>query len=172
MSNYSYQQIERLPVSHAENRRKIFNILIADDDTNIASNLQSLLNLRGHIVNIVDDGIGCISKCKNTENFFDIVFLDYHMDGLDGAQVAEIVKDDGKKTLVFAYTGDNSDKALNEFKIAGMDGAIIKPIDIKGIDMLMNKLENSSHIDKTTINSLSRKTERSILIFDEINTQS
>lgn len=168
MSNYSYQQVERLPVSHAENRRKIFNILIADDDTKIAVDLQSILNLRGHNVYTVDDGIGCISKCKNTENYYDIIFLDYHMDGLDGAQVAEIVKDDGKKTLVFAYTGDNSDKALRDFKTAGMDGAIIKPIDIKGIDMLMNKLENSSFIDKATINNLSRKSEKSILIFDEI----
>ena len=130
MSNYSYQ-MERMPVSHAENRRKVFNILIADDDTNIANNLKTLLNLRGHNVYVVDDGIGCISKCKDTQTFFDIVFLDYHMDGLDGAQVAEIVKDDGKKTLVFAYTGDNSDKAIHEFKIAGMDGAIIKPIRYK-----------------------------------------
>lgn len=168
MSCCNYQ-VEKMPVSHTENRRKIFNILIADDDTNIANNLKSLLNYRGHNVFVVEDGIGCISKCKDTETYFDIVFLDYHMEGLDGAQVAEIVKDDGRrKTLVFAYTGDNSDKALREFKSVGMDGAIIKPIDIKGINMLMNKLENSSILDKIAINNISRKTDQSILIFDEI----
>ena len=49
-----------------------------------------------------------------------------------------------------------------------MSGVVIKPITVSGIDILMSKLENSTILDKPTISSISRKTCRSILIFDEI----
>lgn len=148
------------------NRRKTFSILIVDDDSMIANNLKTLLNFRGHNVTYVDDGAQCIAQCQ--ENKYDIVFLDYHMEGLDGAQAAEIVKSEEKRTIVFAYTGDNSDKALTNFKSVGMDGVIVKPVDSQSIDMLMNKIENSVYLDKSTITTIARKSDRSILIFDEI----
>ncbi|AYV75649.1 MAG: PAS domain-containing sensor histidine kinase [Terrestrivirus sp.] len=163
--NYNYSTRS---VNHIENRRKIFNILIVDDDENIANNLKLLLNSRGHNVMVVNDGIRCISRCKDDETHFDIVFLDYHMDDIDGAQVADIVRDDKKKTIIFAYTGDSSEKALTDFKNVGMSGAVIKPITVNCIDMLMSKLENSTILDKNSISMLSRKSYRSILIFDEI----
>ena len=95
-------------------------------------------------------------------------FLDYHMENLDGAQVAEIVKSDRKKAIIFAYTGDNSDSAITEFKKVGIDGIVVKPIDINGIDILMSKLENSTILCKKTITMIAKKSERSIMIFDEL----
>lgn len=155
-------------VTQNKNCRKIYNILVVDDDLMIAESLKTLLNHRGHSVAVVTDGISCISHCKNEENKYDLIFLDYHMDGLDGAQVAEIVKSDGRKTLIFAYTGDNSDTAIFEFKKVGIDGVVVKPINISGIDMLMSKLENSTLLTKSTIATLARKSDRSIMIFDEL----
>lgn len=163
-NNYStYKKVNLI-----ENRKKIFNILIVDDDENIANNLKILLNSRGHNVTAVYDGIKCISRCNDTETHYDIVFLDYHMHDIDGLQVADIVRCDKKKTIIFAYTGDSSEKALENFKNVGMNGVIIKPIIVSSIDMLMNKLENSVILDKNAISFLARKSYRSILIFDEI----
>lgn len=149
-----------------ENKKKIFSILIVDDDVDVGENLKVLLSLRGHNTVFVDDGIRCISHCRDKDKYYDIIFLDYHMDGLDGAQVAEIVKEKNKKTLIFAYTGDNSEKAIDDFKHVGMDGAIIKPIDIPSIEMLMTKLEQSNCLDKNLIRTISRKSANSILIFE------
>jgi CheY-like chemotaxis protein len=93
------------------------------------------------------------------------------MEGLDGAQVAEIVKSErkGLKTIIFAYTGDNTEKALDDFKQVGMDGVIVKPIEVENLEMLMTKLEQSNCLDKNTIKLLSKRTNKSILIFDEID---
>lgn len=147
-------------------KRKIFNILVVDDDIDVADSLKTLLKSRGHNVTVVDDGLRCISHCKDKKKFYDIVFIDYHMEGLDGAQVTEIVKDDNKKSLIFAYTGDDSQKAINDFKQVGMDGAIIKPIDINSIELLMSKLELLSFLDNSIIRNITKKSCRSILIFD------
>ena len=146
-------------------KRKTFSILIVDDDTDIADNLKNILELRGHIVTIVDDGLRCITHCKDKKKHYDIVFMDYHMDGLDGAQVTEFIKNDKKKSLIFAYTGDDSQRAINDFKHVGMDGAIIKPIDIQSIELLMSKLELSTDLDITIIKHITQKSSRSILIF-------
>ena len=148
-------------------KRKTFNILIVDDDLDVADNLKKLLELRGHNITIVDDGPRCITHCKDKEKQYNMVFIDYHMEGLDGAQVAEIVKCGSKSPLIFAYTGDNSLKAINDFRQVGMDGAIIKPIDIQSIQMLMGKLEQNLVLDRSMIKSLSRKSSRSILIFED-----
>jgi len=145
--------------------RKVLSILIVDDDLDIADNLRKLLELRGHNVVVVDDGMRCITHCKDKERHYDIVFMDYHMDGLDGAQVADIVKSDTHKTLIFAYTGDNSQRAINDFKQVGMDGAIIKPIDIKCIELLMSKLEQCTVLDNCTIKYLHKQSSKSILFF-------
>ena len=149
-------------------KRKIFNILIVDDDVDVADNLKQLLELRGHLVTVVDDGMRCITHCKDKERHYDIVFMDYHMEGLDGAQVTEIVKDGNPcKTLIFAYTGDDSTKAINDFKQVGMDGAIIKPFDISSIEFMMSRLELSIVLDATIIKNIIKKSCRSILIFGQ-----
>ncbi|AYV81788.1 MAG: hybrid sensor histidine kinase/response regulator, partial [Harvfovirus sp.] len=148
-------------------RRKTFSILIVDDDVDVAENLKILLELRGHNIVIVDDGMRCITHCKDRERHYDIVFMDYHMEGLDGAQVTDIVKSDEKKTLIFAYTGDSSQKAIDDFKQVGMDGAIIKPIDVMSIEMLMTRLEHACILDQSVIKNITRKSSNSILFFEE-----
>lgn len=156
--------------TYEKNRSKILNILIVDDDNNNAENLKTILNIRGHNVKIVDDGMRCITHCKDADKNYDIVFLDYHLDDLDGAKVADIIKnneDNGnKKTLIFAYTGDNSSEAIEEFKKAGMDGVIIKPMDLKDVEVLIAKLETCNTNDRDTIKTIRRRNRQSIIIFD------
>jgi CheY-like chemotaxis protein len=149
-------------------RKKKLNILVADDETDIAYKLKEILELRGHSVTVVDDGPRCISHCKNKENRYDVIFIDYHMDGLDGAEVTDILKDDDKHPIIFAYTGDDSKTAITCFKKVGMDGAVIKPVDVECLELLMNNLEQRTKLDKTIIHKISKKSNRSIVIFDEI----
>lgn len=149
-------------------KRKTFDILIVDDDLEVADNFKQILELRGHRVTVVDDGLRCITHCLDSEKHYDIVFMDYHMEGLDGARVTEIVKYDSNKnkTLIFAYTGDNSIKAIDDFKQVGMDGAIIKPVSIKNLELLLDKLELSLVLDTEVVKSIDKKTARSIMIFN------
>lgn len=143
-------------------KRKLLNILIVDDDIETAENFKTILEFRGHNIKIVDDGLRCITRCMDKEQKYDIVFLDYHMEGLDGAKVAQIVKTHNPSTLIFAYTGDNSEEAINEFRLAKMAGVIIKPMNIKNIELLISKIE----VGETLNNNLfSRRGHKSVIIF-------
>jgi CheY-like chemotaxis protein len=144
-------------------KRKTFNILIADDDYDVANNLKIILELRGHHVTVVDDGLRCIAHCRDETKHYDLVFIDYHMEGLNGAKVTEFIKTKGNNTLIFAYTGDSSKRALDNFKQVGMNGAIIKPVDFSSFELLMSKIESSNVLDTSLI---TRKSFYSILLFD------
>jgi CheY-like chemotaxis protein len=169
------------------NKKKVFNILIVDDDENVASSLKEYLECRGHLVTIVDEGSRGI--CQLYMNQFDIIFLDYHLDNdinpiyketkhvprdgtyLDGIKVTECIRDINstknytKKSIIFAYTGDSSNEAIYNFKESGMDGVIFKPIDVKALDKIMLSLESKNDLDRIFLSKLSKQYNRSLLVF-------
>ncbi len=128
--------------SYINNKKKL-DILIVDDDTNSSELFKELLSLRGHNVSSLDEGVKCISKCMN--NKYDIIFLDYHIGDINGVELADCLKDVLKsEALIYAYTGDNSPEAIKRFREIGMNGAIIKPINIKTINNILIDIEQQN----------------------------
>jgi CheY-like chemotaxis protein len=142
-------------------RKSKLNILVVDDDNTSLELFKDILEFRGHNVTAVDEGVRCISSLQN--NYYDIIFLDYHIGDIDGVLLADCIKDVFKhKSLIFAYTGDNSSKAIDRFKIIGMNGVLIKPLNLNLIDSIMNTIEkNNENIE----NKLKAINDSSIIIF-------
>ena len=91
----------------------------------------------------------------------------FHMDDINGVDVTDVIKNVCRNnSIIFAFTGDDSQMALTKFKNIGMDGAIIKPFDIETINKLMNSLELRTTIDKRVINAIKElKTRKDLFIF-------
>lgn len=145
-------------------QKKNLNILVVDDDLIGAECIKDILELHDHNVTIIDEPSRCITLCQN--NTYDIVFMDYHMEGLDGSQVTSILKEQNVgNTIIFAYTGDSSVDALESFKKTGMNGVIIKPVDITAFDLLIQFFEenNNNQNNKTLI---TKKSGKNILFFN------
>lgn len=131
-------------VEYKYNKQNKLNILIVDDDTNSSELFKEILELRGHCVITLDEGVKCISKCLNDK--FDIIFVDYHIGDIDGVELTDCLKDVIKtKSLIYAYTGDNSNKSIELFKNVGMNGVFIKPLNINVINKFMAELENKNN---------------------------
>jgi|LakMenE01Jun11ns_1017448.scaffolds.fasta_scaffold9774475_2 CheY-like chemotaxis protein len=153
------QSIESL-----RNKKKKLKILIVDDEIDSSSLFKEILDLRGHNVTLINEGIQCINKCKDNE--YDIIFLDYHIPGIDGVVIADLIKDLFKtNSLIFAYTGDSTTESLNKFKKIGMTAALIKPVDIDLINLIMNSFEERECIDKNILHKLSKKHKNTLYIF-------
>lgn len=147
------------------NVRQQFKILIVDDDQMLAESFAEILKIRGHNITVANEGVSCVSKCQNSE--YDIIFMDFHMDDINGVDVTDVIKNVCRNnSIIFAFTGDDSQMALTKFKNIGMDGAIIKPFDIDTINKLMNSLELRTTIDKRVINAIKElKTRKDLFIF-------
>jgi CheY-like chemotaxis protein len=145
MSEYKYI------TNNQYNKRLKLNILIVDDDENASELFKEILQLRGHHVITLNEGVSCISNFQ--KNDYDLVFLDYHIGDIDGVDLADFIKDIFKSNaLIFAYTGDNSITAVDKFKQNGMNGALIKPIDIDLINSIMILIETTNKNDINSIN--------------------
>ena len=145
------------------NLKKKLNILIVDDDKEGSDFFKDILEMRGHTVQIVNEGIRTINYIKN--NMFDIIFLDCHMGDIDGITLANIIKDIiGYNSLIFAYTGDNSNITINSFKKTGVNGILIKPININKINKILNLFETIK-IEKLDEFKTNRIIDGSIIFF-------
>jgi CheY-like chemotaxis protein len=130
-----------------------FNILVVDDDVEFSQMLGEILSARGHIVTVVNEGISCISKCQSFE--YDLIFMDFHMGNLDGVETTDLLKKVcSTSSLFFSISGDDSPSAIAKFKEVGMNGALIKPIDVKVIEKLMCSLETRTYDNKKMYNML------------------
>lgn len=156
------------------NKSKRLNILIVDDNEMCSELFKEYLSLRGHNVISLNEGVKCISECM--KNKYDIIFLDYHIGDIDGIELADCLKDVLKtKSKIYAYTGDNSPNAIKKFKEIGMNGVLLKPLNLKKINNIIIDIENQNQmntinkntINKNTINknTINKKVSDSVIFF-------
>jgi CheY-like chemotaxis protein len=146
---------------YSTERVKQYKILIVDDDVETARMFGELLKYRGHNVTIFNEAIDSVGSCQS--KIYDIIFMDFHMEKLNGVDAADIIKSYCCKnnSMIFAFTGDDSVNAIKEFKTVGMNGALIKPIDINLINKLMGMLEKNCTISE----KLSKNFKKQLLFF-------
>jgi CheY-like chemotaxis protein len=142
--NYTYN------VDYSYDNKKL-NILIVDDDTISSELFKDILESYGHNVKTLDEGVKCLSNC--IKNDYDIIFLDYHIGDIDGVELADCLKDVlHKKSSIYAYTGDSNPMIMKKCKDIGMNGAIIKPINLININkILLNIIRDKQKQNKFNI---------------------
>lgn len=127
-----YRVRAREPIERYSDDNIKLNILIVDDDEHSRESLRYILSIAGHNITTLDEGMKCLNRCST--NRFDLIFMDYHINDLDGeitgSDISKMIKEYFEiDTPIYAYTGDNSLQAINEFKKNNMTGAFIKPVE-------------------------------------------
>ncbi len=80
------------------------NILIGEDDVDLAEIYLEILEARGHKVKLAFDGVQCVQAYENKQSGsgYDIVILDYLMPRKNGSQVArEILQNNPDQRIIF-----------------------------------------------------------------------
>lgn len=123
-------------------------VLIIDDNVDAATTTQVLLELRGHEVRIALDGP---SGLKAAEEFKpEVILLDIGLPGMDGYEVARILKGNPKtgKLLLIALSGYGQAEDLRKSKEAGFDLHLLKPADTNQLHELISGQQISVHESK------------------------
>lgn len=106
------------------------NILIIEDNKDTADTLKMLLELQGHSVRVMYDGLGGVRAA--TESRPDVVLSDIGMPGFDGFRVARALRRNPETAVVrlIAVTGYGNDAAIHMTALAsGFDYVLTKPAD-------------------------------------------
>jgi DNA-binding response OmpR family regulator len=104
------------------------NVLIIEDNPDLAFGLVNNLEIEGHRVELVEDGALGLERARHT--LPDLVILDLMLPGLNGYQVLKGLRDAGLQTpvLILSARGEEADK-LRGFRY-GADDYVTKPFSL------------------------------------------
>jgi CheY-like chemotaxis protein len=103
-------------------------ILVVDDNADLARGLARLLEFHGHNVSIAYDGPSGFERAK--EWLPEFILLDIGLPGMDGYQVAALLRQDNetKDVKIIGISGYGQDEDRKRSTQAGFDRHLVKPI--------------------------------------------
>ena len=104
-------------------------VLVVDDNIDAAECLAMLLQLQGHQVRLVHDGLAALAAVR--EFIPDAVLLDLGLPDIDGYAVAQRIRGDIdlRQPRLIALTGWGSEEDRRRTLAAGFDHHLVKPVD-------------------------------------------
>lgn len=109
------------------------SILVVDDDPNSLDIVRTYLESRGYTVTTADNGKDALAKLEEVQPA--IMLLDVMMPGMDGWEVARIVKNHPKycnvRVIMLTARSDFTDK--HQGLRAGADDYLVKPIKLEDL---------------------------------------
>jgi CheY-like chemotaxis protein len=105
-------------------------VLVADDNHDATETLSLLLQTLGNEVRTANDGVRALEEAEAFRP--DVVLLDIGMPGLDGYQVARLIRARpwGADVVLVALTGWGQEEDRLRARDAGFDRHLLKPVDI------------------------------------------
>jgi len=104
-------------------------VLVVDDNVDAAQTVAIFLELAGHEVKAVTDGMQALESALEYRP--DVIVLDIGLPGIDGFQVAQRLRntEQTKGALLICVTGYGQDSDRQRAVEAGFDHHLVKPAD-------------------------------------------
>ena len=115
------------------------SVLVVDD---IETNLyvaRGLLAPYGLSIDTVISGFDAVDKIREGK-VYDIIFMDHMMPRMDGVEATKLIRSLGYKNPVVALTANAISGQAEMFMKNGFDDFISKPIDIRQLNAVLNRL--------------------------------
>jgi len=108
-------------------------VLLADDNVDFSHSFATMLELLGHRVEIVHDGLAAVSRIVGSPP--DIAFVDLGMPSLDGVEAVRRVRGQGntQQVLLVAVTGRGGAEDRARAAEAGFDRYLVKPFAMQDV---------------------------------------
>ncbi|HSJ68123.1 MAG TPA: response regulator [Anditalea sp.] len=106
-------------------------VLVAEDSSVIINLTKNVLTFENFHITSVKNGKQVLAKLENED--FDLILMDINMPQMDGIECTKAIRalPDTKKANIpiIAITGNYKNYTMDDFKQAGLDDYIQKPLD-------------------------------------------
>jgi CheY-like chemotaxis protein len=116
-------------------------ILVIDDHPDVADSIASVLRYLGADVGTAYDGATALATIRDFRP--GIVFIDLHMPGMSGYEVARELRasPDNKDLALIAVTGWDTSGEVDKMREAGFNHTLMKPTDLHALEELLASVE-------------------------------
>jgi len=111
-------------------------ILVVDDDPSIRETFEIHLERRGHEVRTAEDSVGALNLLDSFKPA--LVITDVRMAGMDGIELLRRVRRGSDADVIVITAHESMQSAVGAMK-AGAYDYLVKPLDLKAIDHLLNR---------------------------------
>jgi signal transduction histidine kinase/ligand-binding sensor domain-containing protein/CheY-like chemotaxis protein len=126
LANATPAEIES-PIAHpAVASRRALRILLVEDEPMVAEVIVGLLQSLGHSVAHASQGLAALAELSAAR--FDLAFLDLDLPGIDGFELARLIKTQGHTLPLVALTARADPEAEPQARAVGMAGFLRKPV--------------------------------------------
>ncbi|MCL2187468.1 MAG: response regulator [Defluviitaleaceae bacterium] len=112
-------------------------VLVVDDVMTNLKVLEGLLQSYGLLVDLCDSGLKALDKVY--EQDYHIIFMDYLMPDMDGAEVTARMRKTGVNVPIIAVTAAGHAQAKELYIKKGFSDFLPKPVDINEMDGILRK---------------------------------
>jgi two-component system, sensor histidine kinase len=125
--------VEREQASLSRNRR----VLLVEDNLDAREAMSTFLELEGHTVSVASDGETGFLMAVN--NAYDMLICDIGLPGMDGIELMQRLRNEGRQKMPFAIALSGYGDALirTRAKDAGFDRYLVKPADANALLRLL-----------------------------------
>ena len=119
-------------------------VLVADDNPDTAAGLTRLLRASGYRVTTTGDGPAALELARAERP--DVILMDIGLPGMDGYQVAEQLRKEGREDAVLiAISGYGQEQDRRRSREAGFDHHLVKPVNYESLLSLLARPKSVHH---------------------------
>lgn len=118
------------------------NILLVDDEVELAQTLADLLRPEGHVIDLAENGAIALNKLKTSSIGYDVIVSDLRMPVMDGPELYEHIKSEIPQYLerIIYVTGDTLSPHVHEFLSKYPVPVIEKPYRLNDVKSAIIKM--------------------------------
>ena len=126
-----------VPMANASSTAQVLRVLVVDDSVDAAETLTMLLQLSGHDVRTVHDGLAGVDAALDYRPH--VVLLDIGLPGMNGFDVARRLREESSlaNVVLVAMTGYGEAVARQRSRDAGFDHHLVKPADFEKVEAIL-----------------------------------
>jgi len=114
------------------------NILLIEDNRDLATNMFDYFEARGHVMDLAADGISGLHFAAS--NQYNVLILDLMLPGIDGLTLCRRLREAGKLTPILMLTAcDSLDDKIAGLE-AGADDYVVKPFSLREVEARLHAL--------------------------------
>src|SRR5579862_2994226 len=130
-------------------KRRLFNILVVDDDELVCLAFSKILGRLGHNSETASDGKEAINLFTNRPGYFDILITDHRMPFVSGLELVQHVRKNEFDGKIIVVSGFLTDELMLAYRTKNVDKIIQKPFSIEELSStLKDTLEQWSEYAK------------------------